>query len=319
MNFDELKDGFFLEATELLDEAEDSLLKSKENIKDDVLFNKVFRAFHSLKGAAGMFGLTVLQEHIHILENNLEHCRNGFSSTFIDYYLAEIDAARSFFESSVINFDHDILNEKKSSTQTNVQINEPQKVVVPKIDPADHQKKIEDRSKFKIYVVDDEPIIVDIVFDAINHENYIISKFHDGSEVLEALDMKNLPDLIISDINMPKVNGIEMAKKITAMGIKVPIIFVSAYVTKEIVLTGLKAGNCYFIEKPFDEKYLISLTASVLHHQRAKKELSYSLDRVIYMLANHEEVMNKAGLNNEIKMIQEELEELLKVKKEFVG
>ena len=68
---DEILKEFFNEAFELFEEAETALLEIEKDIDFDKNFNCLFRAFHSIKGGAGMFELTVIQSHMHYLENLL--------------------------------------------------------------------------------------------------------------------------------------------------------------------------------------------------------------------------------------------------------
>jgi chemotaxis protein histidine kinase CheA len=87
----DILDEFFLEANEMLSEAEDSFLEIEkiENLEEE--FNKIFRIFHSLKGSAGMMGLEQLQRHMHLMEDSLsvETIRDK-----VDYYLKGIDVSK---------------------------------------------------------------------------------------------------------------------------------------------------------------------------------------------------------------------------------
>ncbi len=87
---------FYIEAEELFDEAEDSLLAIEKSDDYQSCFNSIFRAFHSVKGAAGMFGIEKLQEHMHFVENLLEKKKSdgSMSSAMVDYLLKAVDGAR---------------------------------------------------------------------------------------------------------------------------------------------------------------------------------------------------------------------------------
>ena len=103
---DGLKENFIIEAVELLDEAEEALLNIDNGADFKSSYNSVFRAFHSLKGASGMFGITSLQEHLHKLETLLTEIKEEFPEGATDYFLKGIDACRSFFETDTLNFDY---------------------------------------------------------------------------------------------------------------------------------------------------------------------------------------------------------------------
>jgi two-component system chemotaxis sensor kinase CheA len=70
-NHDMLND-FYIEVEELFSEAEDSLFGIESTDSFEQSFNSVFRAFHSVNGAAGMFGFEKLQQHMHYVEDLLE-------------------------------------------------------------------------------------------------------------------------------------------------------------------------------------------------------------------------------------------------------
>lgn len=308
MELDDLKDNFMLEATELLDEAEDALLEFDNGGNFQESYNKVFRSFHSLKGASGMFGLDILQEHLHKLETLLDGIEEDFPKGAVDYFLGGIDQARHFFDDGKISFEH------VSSFDGDVT---PTKVERPEVSKEVRKEKIEEHKNEKeyIYVVDDEQLILDLIADCLEEVGYKVRTFLDGDEVLTAIE-DDTPDIIVSDINMPKLDGLSMIKKLKEININTPVVFVSAYVTKEAVMTGLESGAHYFLEKPFDEKYLISLVASICKELRTKKLLNNSVDYILYQFANHEELLRANGKLKELELMRSEIKNILNLRKD---
>jgi len=297
----ELKENFILEAEDLLEDAEDALLNiGKKEYQG--LFNRIFRSFHSLKGAAGMFGFGDLQEHVHKLENSLDSCRDDMDEERVDYYLRGIDTVREYFKSGSISFKENVAKEEIA-----FDIEVKRKAV--------EKTQSTQVSKGFIYVVDDEKIIVELISSQLKQQGFTTESFYDGLEVLEGVNPENLPDLIVSDINMPRVNGIEMAKKLAERGIVVPIVYVSAYVTLDIVLSGLKSGMCFFIEKPYDEKVLISMVSSLVENSKLKKSLIKTCDRIMFMFSNHEKFLLSSGHEKEASAMKYEIENLYDLKK----
>lgn len=307
MELDDLKDNFMLEATELLDEAEDALLEFDNGGDFQESYNKVFRSFHSLKGASGMFGLDVLQEHLHKLETLLDGVENDFPKGSVDYFLGGIDQARHYFDNGKIVFEHVTSFDKGTPPNKNIETVESKEERKVKIEEHKNDKEY-------IYVVDDEPLILDLIKDCLEDVGYKVRSFLDGDEVVKAIET-DTPDIIVSDINMPNLDGLSMIKTLKDMGVVTPVVFVSAYVTKEAVLTGLESGAHYFLEKPFDEKYLISLVASISKELRTKKLLSNSVDYILYQFANHEELLRTNGKEKEIELMRNEIKNILDLKK----
>ena len=104
---DDMMGDFHIEAIELLDEAEESLLELDKGAEYKQCYNQIFRAFHSIKGAAGMFGIEKLQKHMHYLENLLSNKQDldELSALSIDYFLAGVDGAKKILENQEIDFE----------------------------------------------------------------------------------------------------------------------------------------------------------------------------------------------------------------------
>ncbi len=107
-----------------------------------------------------------------------------------------------------------------------------------------------------LYVEDDEEIIEDIDFFLKRHFNEIIIA-QDGEEAFRYFEEKN-PDIIILDINIPKLNGLKLASKIREINKKVPIIFLTAFSDKENLLQAINLHACSYLIKPFKIDELIN-------------------------------------------------------------
>lgn len=107
-----------------------------------------------------------------------------------------------------------------------------------------------------LYVEDDEEIIEDINFFLKRHFSEItIAK--DGEKALELFEEKK-PDIIILDINIPKINGLKVAAKIREVNKKIPIIFLTAYSDKENLLQAINLHAFSYLIKPFKVDELIN-------------------------------------------------------------
>jgi DNA-binding response OmpR family regulator len=103
----------------------------------------------------------------------------------------------------------------------------------------------------KILIVEDESRLASLLKDAISEYFHSVVIAKDGEEGLKRFKA-NKPDIIITDIMMPNINGLEMTKKIKELDELIPIIVLSAHSDKEKLLLAIDIGiNKYFI-KPFD-------------------------------------------------------------------
>ncbi len=102
-------------------------------------------------------------------------------------------------------------------------------------------------------VVDDQPVNVKLLEKKLIRENMEVITANDGKTCLE-LVKKELPDIILLDVMMPHMDGIEVCEKLKADEITrpIPIIFITANSTKEGKLEGLKVGAVDYITKPID-------------------------------------------------------------------
>jgi chemotaxis protein histidine kinase CheA len=105
---------FKVEAEELLEQSEKSLLSLERNESFGENYNSVFRVFHSLKGAAGMLDLKVLQEHMHKTETLFQSYKTvgALTKRESDFFLKAVDAAREILNGTNVVFDYSIGNEQ---------------------------------------------------------------------------------------------------------------------------------------------------------------------------------------------------------------
>lgn len=100
-----------------------------------------------------------------------------------------------------------------------------------------------------LLIVDDEIDITKIVSKLMEMDVTTILTATNGKDALEIFD-KNQVDCILSDINMPIMNGIEFVKEIRKRNLNVPFIFYTGYGTKRLMVEALKYGAFDFINKP---------------------------------------------------------------------
>ncbi|WP_455584036.1 hybrid sensor histidine kinase/response regulator transcription factor [Bacteroides sp.] len=132
--------------------------------------------------------------------------------------------------------------------------------------------KNEIAKKYKILVVDDESEIRDFLAMELCEE-YEVYTAADGVEGLESA-LNSIPDLIISDVIMPNMDGIELCEKIKSdiNTSHIPIILLTAKETHEDRLRGLEVGANSYIPKPFDIRHLRIRVEQLIKYQEAVKE-----------------------------------------------
>ncbi|RXK15030.1 DNA-binding response regulator [Malaciobacter mytili LMG 24559] len=153
-------------------------------------------------------------------------------------------------------------------------------------------------------LVEDETNIAKLLKSAIGEYFYSFTIAKDGKEGLEKFK-KIKPDIIITDIMMPKLDGLSMTKQIREENEEIPVIVLSAFSEKEKLLKAIDIGITKYFIKPFDPEELLEYL----------KELSDKLDkkRVFNLSKNLIFDKNKNNLFSEEKIIN-----LTKREKEFL-
>jgi len=110
-------------------------------------------------------------------------------------------------------------------------------------------------SKKAVLVVDDDPNSLKLLAIKLTQEGYRVITAQSGKEALEAIKLEK-PGLVLLDIMMPEMDGIETLKRIKALGPDIPVAMVTAVWDEQEAKKALKAGAYEYITKPIDTEYL---------------------------------------------------------------
>ncbi|MCH5267185.1 MAG: response regulator transcription factor [Lachnospiraceae bacterium] len=116
--------------------------------------------------------------------------------------------------------------------------------------------------KQKILIIDDEKMLTDLLAQHFRDNGYLTYIANNAGEAIAQLGEK--PDIVLMDINMPDVDGLTLCKNIRNH-VVCPIIFLTARITEQDKINGLRIGGDDYITKPFS---LLELTARVEAHLR---------------------------------------------------
>ena len=108
-----------------------------------------------------------------------------------------------------------------------------------------------------VLVVDDEPVIRELLAMFLEDEGYTVRQACDGLEALREVDTDEV-DLVLSDVKMPRLDGVTLAHRLAARDPPVPIVLMSA-----VAPQGIPA-EVPFLRKPFALDYLVAVIASAL-------------------------------------------------------
>ena len=118
-------------------------------------------------------------------------------------------------------------------------------------------------NKQKIFFVDDEPTVRKAVVMTLERLGYNVTCFPDANECLENLQKQNC-DLLITDVKMPGMDGIELVQKTKRLKPWLPVLVVTGYGDIPMAIRAVKAGALDFIEKPLKSKTLADIIKATL-------------------------------------------------------
>jgi response regulator RpfG family c-di-GMP phosphodiesterase len=123
----------------------------------------------------------------------------------------------------------------------------------------------------RILVVDDERVIREILSDFLSLEGYLVRTCEDGVEALKELQRRSY-NLVISDLKMPNMGGLELIEKITAQQIPVLTVIMTGFGTVETAIEAMKQGAYDYILKPFKVEEVVHIVQRGLDRQRLQQE-----------------------------------------------
>jgi two-component system response regulator PilR (NtrC family) len=122
-----------------------------------------------------------------------------------------------------------------------------------------------------IHIVDDEPIIYEVLQDILTAEGYAVEVSINGEEALDKHSSLNV-DLILLDLLMPGMDGIEVLKRLKKIDPGVVVIIITAYASIESAISAMKIGAYDYIQKPFKHDELLLVVERAIAHRRLQEE-----------------------------------------------
>jgi len=170
----------------------------------------------------------------------------------------------------------------------------------------------------KILLLEDEYSLRVSIEEFLTDIGYEVDGFTDGLEAYDAIYEKTY-DLLLLDINVPSLNGLELLRKLRVDTLKMPAIFLTSMTDMEDLKEGYKRGCCDYIRKPFDleelelriEQALASFSGDDSSLVNISCDISYDMKKSKLMVENEEVVLRKTE--------QDILEVLLKHKNAVVS
>src|SRR5215204_1593702 len=150
-------------------------------------------------------------------------------------------------------------------------------------------------TKKKILVVDDEAQIIRVMRHILSAHQYEMRTANDGESAIEVFEYWQ-PDLVITDLQMPNVNGLELCRRLRKIS-AVPIIVLSVRDEEETIIEALDTGADDYVTKPFGTNELLARVRSCLRRTPEKPENITGLGDFIVDTVGHKVMVRGAEIH----------------------
>jgi two-component system nitrogen regulation response regulator NtrX len=160
----------------------------------------------------------------------------------------------------------------------------------------------------KILVVEDEVELCNLLVELLSTLGVDVQFTNDGESAFQKIRNGKF-DLIVSDITMPKLSGIELFRLCLNEGIKIPFLFVTAHGEKEFLLDAIRLGASDYVEKPFDNEQLLETVSRLLEvgvrERRVKEAIAAIEPEILAPIMKEQKMADRFRLLNIFKKKQE--------------
>ena len=150
------------------------------------------------------------------------------------------------------------------------------------------------KSKGKVFLLDDDELIVSMLERALRVEGYDVRAESDPEGVLDRI-REFSPDVVLLDIKLPGQNGIDLLGEIIGQGVRTQVVMLTSDDTAETAVKAMKVGAADYLTKPFNLDEVKIVVAGILERGKLKDEVAY-LRKLCSDLTRQEII----GKNNEI-------------------
>ncbi len=145
-------------------------------------------------------------------------------------------------------------------------------------------------SQKRIYIIDDDPKIGELFATVLQRDGYAARSFVSGVEMLERVDAGEVPDLMLTDLMMPEMTGIQLLEEVKGRGLSIPVIIMTAHSSVQTAVEAMRLGAFHYLQKPVNLEEMRALLAKALdlysdrqelHEIKAERKKKNSVSRII--------------------------------------
>lgn len=161
-----------------------------------------------------------------------------------------------------------------------------------------------------VHLVDDDEGIRQSLAFLLTTAGFAVRVYESGTKFLEAMHTLQ-PGCIVTDVQMPDLDGLELQRRLRVLGIQLPVILMTGHGDVPLAVEAMKAGAVDFIEKPFDEDLLLNAIRAALERfdalERQTAEVAHIRARLDLLSPREREVLEGLVSGHPNKVIAHEL------------
>ncbi len=126
--------------------------------------------------------------------------------------------------------------------------------------------------RLRAAVIDDDAEILDLIEQILKEEGVDTKRYTQAEDFLPHLDTSDF-DLIISDLMLPGISGLELLDRLTSKGKEIPVVIITGYASLDSAIEAVNRGAFYYIKKPFNIKEIRFVISRLRQRQDTMKEM----------------------------------------------
>jgi DNA-binding response OmpR family regulator len=121
----------------------------------------------------------------------------------------------------------------------------------------------------RVLLVDDDDALLDVLALAFEEAGHVVARARDGRQALEAIRSQR-PDVVVSDVNMPHVDGFTLCRRLRESGDGLPLVLLTSRDSEIDEALGLEIGADDYVTKPFSTRVLLARVAALLRREELR-------------------------------------------------
>ncbi|KAB8029775.1 response regulator [Fluviispira multicolorata] len=281
----EIRYTFLAETSEMLEDIENIFMQLENNPQDFSKMPKLLRIMHTIKGSSATVGYHEIANFTHKFETLLVGIRDGKIDTtqeIIELLLEGNDCLKQAVSILHKNLKAILIHLTKTENKIDaileeklnkkIENNKYENKITTEFIPKVSQSKNNENKKGSILVCDDDNELLESIQEMLQNENYYVTTCDHAATALEILKTQNI-DVIMTDLKMPGIDGLEFTQKVRNINIYIPIVFVSGNISREHVQKFLRFGVIDFIDKPFTIDSILLVIGRAMRSKNLWNEL----------------------------------------------